>query len=540
MKARIAGYQLLMWGALALGVFFRVYNLDRKFFWNDEAHTALWLSGHHRDEMRSAFADREVAVEEVQAFQRLDPAWGGAFKTLRALAENDPQHPPLYYLLLRLWVQVVGDSVWHMRSFSVLAAILVLPCVYWLGRELFDAKDVARLATALVALSPLHVLYAQEAREYSLWILATLLSSIALWRASIAPSTTAWLLYSAAVTVGLYTHTLHLLVVLAHAVFVTASTFGHTGERPWSRALRGFLAAAAAALLAFSPWIWVIAVNLSEKNFAATSWAATTVVSPWRLLGMWGFNVASLFFDVDKSFRYVEQFDAGVLVAFAVQLAALAVSAAALYHVFREVAWRQRVFLLSLVLVPLTVLAVPDLVFGGIRSAPIRYFVPGALGVEIAVAGLLVSGLHRRDWTTPGTRRVAGVMLLAAGLVSCVISSQAETWWTKAVGYRTPQVVSVINRAERPLLIMHLSPAVLSFSHLLEEKARFYVVADPRALRIPSGYTDVFVYQPSSVLVKGLRDRGCVLESVDARGALYRVRSQTHAIHPREHAGPDS
>jgi len=525
LKARVAGCQFLMWGALALGVFFRVYNLDRKFYWNDEAHTALWLSGHHRGELRSAFADREVAVHEVQAFQRLDPRGAGPFQTVRALAEGDPQHPPLYYLLLRLWTQVVGDSVWDIRSFSVLAAILVLPCVYWLGRELFAVKDVARLATALVALSPFHVLYAQEAREYSLWILATLLSSIALWRASVAPSTRAWLLYFATVTLGLYTHTLHLLVLLAHAGFIAASRYGHTAEHPWSRSVRGFLAATAAALLAFSPWIWVVAVNLSEQNFAATTWAATTPVSPWRLMGMWGFNVASWFFDVDKSFRYVERFDAGVLLAYGVKLAALAVSAAALYHVLREVAWRQRVFLLSMLLVPLTVLAVPDLIVGGMRSAPIRYSVPGALAVEIAVASLLIAGLRGRAWMTPGIRRVAVALLLTAGLVSCVISSQAETWWTKAVGYRTPQVVSVVNRAERPLLIMHLSPALLSFSHGLDEKVRIWVVEDPRALRIAQGYTDVFVYQPSSVLVDGLRDRGHELRPVDAWGALHRVRA---------------
>jgi len=528
----MAGARLMMWVALALGVFFRGYNLDKKFYWNDEAHTALWLSGHRRAELASAFADREVAIHEVQAFQRVDPRAGRVSQTVAALAAEDPQHPPLYYLLLRLWVQVVGDSVWGIRSLSVLAAILALPCVYWLARELFDA-NVARLATALVALSPFHVLYAQEAREYSLWILATLLSSIALWRASAAPSAKAWLLYFAAVTMGLYTHTLHLLVLLAHAAFILASKYRRTGESPWSRSLGGFLAASAAALLAFSPWIWVVAVNLSERNFAATSWAATTTVSLWRLLGMWGFNIASLFFDVDKSFRYVERFDAGVLLAFGVQLAALTVSAAALYHVVREVPWRQRAFLLSMVMVPLTVLAVPDLILGGMRSAPIRYSVPYSLGVEIAVASLLVSGLPGRTAVTPRTRWVAIAMLLAAGLISCVVSSQAETWWTKAVGYRTPEVLRIVNSTQRPLLIMDLSPTLLSFSHGLDERVRVWAVEDPRALRIPRGYTDLFVYQPSPVLVEALRDRGQVLEPVDARAGLQRIRTLSQDVRGR-------
>lgn len=36
---------------------------------------------------------------------------------------------------------------------------------------------------ALIAVSPFHVLYAQEAREYSLWTVTILLSSAALLRA---------------------------------------------------------------------------------------------------------------------------------------------------------------------------------------------------------------------------------------------------------------------------------------------------------------------------------------------------------------------
>ncbi|BCU08132.1 glycosyltransferase family 39 protein [Allochromatium tepidum] len=56
----------------------------------------------------------------------------------------------------------------------------LIPAVYWLTRELFGPGPAPWVAAALVACSPLQLLYAQEARQYALWMLLLTLSCLTL------------------------------------------------------------------------------------------------------------------------------------------------------------------------------------------------------------------------------------------------------------------------------------------------------------------------------------------------------------------------
>jgi uncharacterized membrane protein len=76
-------------------------------------------------------------------------------------------HPPLYFMLLHLWVRLVGDSVLAMRALSAILSLLMLPACYWLTR-LLAGKRAAILALGLAALLPVHINYAAEARQYAL------------------------------------------------------------------------------------------------------------------------------------------------------------------------------------------------------------------------------------------------------------------------------------------------------------------------------------------------------------------------------------
>lgn len=50
-------------------------------------------------------------------------------------AINDA-HPPLYYLLLHLWMPFVGDGEFAVRSLSVLISAAVVPVTWGFGRHL--------------------------------------------------------------------------------------------------------------------------------------------------------------------------------------------------------------------------------------------------------------------------------------------------------------------------------------------------------------------------------------------------------------------
>ena len=75
--------------------------------------------------------------------------------------------PPLYYLLLNLWLQVAGSSEAAVHGLSVLLAVLCVPVAWWGGRLLFGTRT-AWIAALLAAVNPFMTQYAQEGRMYAL------------------------------------------------------------------------------------------------------------------------------------------------------------------------------------------------------------------------------------------------------------------------------------------------------------------------------------------------------------------------------------
>jgi hypothetical protein len=83
--------------------------------------------------------------------------------------------PPLYYLLLNLWVGLVGDSEFGLRSLSSVLGVLLLPVVYRVAGRLFDRRT-GLAALAVAAFSPVYIVYSQETRVYAVLPLCYLLS----------------------------------------------------------------------------------------------------------------------------------------------------------------------------------------------------------------------------------------------------------------------------------------------------------------------------------------------------------------------------
>ncbi|MEH2328000.1 glycosyltransferase family 39 protein [Nostoc sp.] len=78
----------------------------------------------------------------------------GLSDTIISLGVNDPQHPPLYYILAQFWVEIFGNSVTVIRSLSACISLLIFLSIYWLCRELFKASAwVSEVAIALMTIS---------------------------------------------------------------------------------------------------------------------------------------------------------------------------------------------------------------------------------------------------------------------------------------------------------------------------------------------------------------------------------------------------
>jgi uncharacterized membrane protein len=490
--------QFLILIVLILGIFFRFANLDRKVYWIDETYTSLRISGHTETEfIHHVFDGHVVNLKELQKYQQPNPE-KGLVSTINSLAVESPQHPPLYYLMARFWVQWFGNSPAVIRSLSALISLLVFPCVYWLCWELFGSLT-GWIAIALIAVSPFHILYAQEAREYSLWTVTIALSSAALLHAIRLKTIRSWVIYAATVTLGLYTFIFSLFVIIGHAVYVIIIEHFRL-----SKTVINYFLATLVGILAFSPWIFVVITNLSQVQTTA---AWTELKLPFgRLLQGWIIHLGCVFFDLNSGYKYLRL----------PTLVLLVLVVYSIYFLLRKTPKQVWLFVLTLIGATALALVLPDLILGGMRSIQARYLMPCYLGIPLAVAYLLATQIactsakirQQKIW------QFVLIVMITGSIFSCAISSQAEFWWNKSPDKHryNPQVASIINSAEQPLLISDNSTVIsssfacriLALSYLLNPKVQLQLVVEPNIPQIPDGFSDVFLFSPSEALRQGI------------------------------------
>jgi hypothetical protein len=86
--------------------------------------------------------------------------------------------PPLYYMLLSVWMDVFGNGPADTQSLSMFIALLGIPSGLWAGWSLFGRRAGLTCA-ALCAVNPFLTNYAQETRMYSLMLVLSLLTTAA-------------------------------------------------------------------------------------------------------------------------------------------------------------------------------------------------------------------------------------------------------------------------------------------------------------------------------------------------------------------------
>ncbi|ELR97336.1 glycosyltransferase family 39 protein [Gloeocapsa sp. PCC 73106] len=208
---------------LLLGIFFRWANLEKKTFTGDESITSVRSSGYAYDEIASSIPrDRIITAAAIEKYRQIEPN-KSLFDTIRVTANYAPQHTPLYFILVRIWMQCFGNSAMVMRTFSVLTSLLIFPVIYWFSLELFGSSQVAWMAMILVAISPIYIINAQVARPRAFWVLMILLSSLTLLRAIKFDNPKSWALYGITTALSLYSFLFSSLIVVAQAIYVFCS-----------------------------------------------------------------------------------------------------------------------------------------------------------------------------------------------------------------------------------------------------------------------------------------------------------------------------
>jgi uncharacterized membrane protein len=514
--------------AVAAGICFRLTNLERKVYWGDEVWTSVWLSGHARAEMlREVFDGREVGPRDVWEYLRVRPD-RGVRRTLLAVAADDPLHPPLYLALLRAWAGVFGDSIGAIRGFSAVIGILALPGIYLLCLELFRSRRVAGMAAALMAVSPFHLLYAQEARPYSLWTLAALLSSAALLRALRLRTRKDWGIYAATVALGAYTHHLFGLVIAGHGVYVLCG-----GPRParhrkarLAKSAVDYLLATLVGLVSFLPWVVIVLLNRSQEPVSKV-WVLKSTDPPTVLRHVIC-GIEWVFLDISGAVSHRVGGYASHWSTYVIALFTLALAGYAIHFLSRRAPRRAILFVWTLAGAPVVLLVLPDLLLGGRLLSTPRFLVPLFLGVQLAVAYFLAHGVSSTRPLERGLWRAVVTVLLLGGFASCLAILREETWWNKYVGGQNILMAKSINHAANPLVISDAPGTnftkVISLSRLLKPAARLMLVVPPKVPAIPPHFSEVFVFKPSPDLRESIEEQvRSSLEPVGDDGLLWRI-----------------
>ena len=209
-------YWLIGLAILALAI--RVPGLSTTELWHDEA-TSVWIAIHNP---------------------------GAIIEALR----NDG-NPPLYYLLLHLWIGLFGIGEASIRFLSVLFGTGLVCLIYVTGRRWFG-PIAGPVAAVFVAVSPFHAFYSGNARMYTLLPLIALLAILALerlvreggWRPGIA--------YAVLLALCLYTHNYSLFLLPVGILFAAMYKPGR-----W-RAVLVTGASTVTALILALPWLPVV------------------------------------------------------------------------------------------------------------------------------------------------------------------------------------------------------------------------------------------------------------------------------------------
>jgi len=271
--------QVLLLALLILGFFIRSRNLAERSVWFDEAFS--WM-----------LAD-QFSSEEMIARTAADV------------------HPPLYYAVLRIWIDLFGDSAFAMRMMSVLFAVLTLWGLYLLCRDCFSneyhpssetthqkspltSRQIGLIAVGALAVSGYHIHWSRETRMYTLATTLAVFTAWFLWRALESRTTLQsrlwWSLYAISTACFLYTHNYSLFTVLGEGfcALICLAWKSHWSIRNTLLTTRFWHATAAFAFVgwAYIPWFPILLFQKEQvqDNYWISKITWWTIPDSWCLL----------------------------------------------------------------------------------------------------------------------------------------------------------------------------------------------------------------------------------------------------------------
>ncbi|MGH2842169.1 MAG: glycosyltransferase family 39 protein [Solirubrobacteraceae bacterium] len=185
--------------------------------------------------------------------------------------------PPLFYMLLHLWMEMVGNGQAATRWLSEIPPALMIPLGYWAGHTI-AGRRAALMSATLFAFNGFLDYYSVETRMYTLMALLALLATTGFINGFLYRRRRYVVLFALAQAAMFYTH--------AWSVYFAGGSFLSlvilwliSGEGIRKDLIKDALAAYIGAVILFIPWI---------PNFF---FQATHTAAPWDNVPRFGFVI---------------------------------------------------------------------------------------------------------------------------------------------------------------------------------------------------------------------------------------------------------
>jgi uncharacterized membrane protein len=208
------------------------------------------------------FAGNDLWADEVFSILTAQLNWTAMFAALI----SDAVHPPLFYILLKSWILLGGETVAWLRLFPVIVSILTLLPLYLLCRQLNLTLFETNIAVVLMAVNGFFLDYAFDLRMYGLVQLLTLSSLwlFAKFNNLSAKSQNTLIALSAVNLLLVFTHYFGWLVILGEGFYLIIRR---------KKRLKEFLFGVLPIVLLFLPWALMIIRAIGQKeNFHNLDW----------------------------------------------------------------------------------------------------------------------------------------------------------------------------------------------------------------------------------------------------------------------------
>jgi len=243
------GSAILIFMITAAGAFLRFHQLS---------HNSLWLD--------------EGATYELSRLSLL-----GIWNSMTTGEFN----PPLFYWIEHLML-CLGKSEFLLRLVPALLGTAAIPLVYLLGRELCD-EPAGVLSASIVAFSPFHIFYSQEARAYTTVTFLLACAILCFARAWKSGSACCWAAFGLFSALSFYTHFYSALLIIALILLGLAGELW-LRERSIQR-IRHFCSGLLLSLLLVLPLL-VVAVPVTLRRAAVPpSWGIQGIEALKATLG---------------------------------------------------------------------------------------------------------------------------------------------------------------------------------------------------------------------------------------------------------------